>query len=79
MNGATLSGNEPGTSKKGVNMIYRQLIQNLINPGTRPFVIRVGGSTTDYHDLSSDRRRHAVCRISEGASCSLYAGRKSGH
>ena len=36
-----------GTSKKGVNMIYRQLIQNLINPGTRPFVIRVGGSTTD--------------------------------
>ncbi|HEX3436284.1 MAG TPA: glycosyl hydrolase family protein [Pseudacidobacterium sp.] len=36
-----------GSSKNGVNMIYRQLVQNLINPGSRAFVIRVGGGTTD--------------------------------
>jgi hypothetical protein len=36
-----------GSSKNGVNTIYRQLVQNLINPGPRAFVIRVGGGTSD--------------------------------
>ena len=35
-----------GTAQTGVNNIYRQLVQNLLNPGT-PFYIRIGGGSTD--------------------------------
>jgi hypothetical protein len=35
-----------GNTKTGVNNIYRQLVQNLSNPGT-PFFIRIGGGSTD--------------------------------
>jgi hypothetical protein len=36
-----------GSSQNGVNVIYRRLVQNLINPGSRAFVIRIGGYSTD--------------------------------
>jgi hypothetical protein len=38
--------NYMGTAQTGVNNIYRQLVQNLTNPGTS-FFIRIGGGSTD--------------------------------
>ena len=35
-----------GSQAVGVNYIYRQLVTNLINPGS-PFLIRIGGGSTD--------------------------------
>jgi Glycosyl hydrolase family 79 C-terminal beta domain/IPT/TIG domain len=36
-----------GSSIIGVNKIYRQLLKNLMNGGSYPFLIRIGGGSTD--------------------------------